>query len=549
MSEDLKINTRVRRLFHYIDDFERGNIQVPAFQRDHVWSSKDKIELFESIKLGYPIGSILFWRPDFKSNSEFLKFESDKIGSYFLPQRSQDYFYVLDGYQRLSTLLGCLVNSEKTNLRRDDLEWQKEFNLIYNLESDKFEFNRKTNLSELEIYKVPLYKFIDGKEFFEFQKQLLNLNLDSSIISDYIKKYENLSSKIIDYNIPSIDMIGGSIKEAIEIFSRVNSKGAKITDDWKVSALSFNKDKNFRLGTEIDNLIRDLSHYNFQSLRRELIFDCIKNSFGKAFFDQAKKSSDLEELATKPEFAEITRSTLFNIEKAVAFLFNECSVIDGKLLPYNIQLIFIADFFTKVDKPSNSHLLKLKHWFWITSYTNYFTSNLSKQRIDYYQFQRFIDNENESPLLIEQDINTLRVLEILPKINMGSVRAKSTALFMLNTIINSFHPKMNLIHGFKLYYLFDNIGEDRGVNAIENTIVLPDSPILREHFGINSKSKYLTNLLGNTFDCSPIFITKEMKSIYSNTNDKYEVLKLRRKEIIKKEENFIAQFNLDYLPF
>jgi uncharacterized protein with ParB-like and HNH nuclease domain len=336
MSDNLKINTRVRRLFHYIDDFENGNIRVPAFQRDLVWKTNDKLQLFESIKLGYPIGSILFWRPDFKSKEDFLKFEANKMGSYFLPERTQDYFYILDGYQRLSTLLGCLVNPEKTELKRDDREWLKEFNIIYNLETDKFEYNRKANFAELEIFKVPLFRFVDGKEFFEYQKVLLSSGLDESKINDYIKKYENFSSNIIDYNIPSIDMIGGNIKEAVDIFSRVNSRGSVIAPDWKVSALSFNNQRNFRLGTEIDDLLKDVKDFNFNNLKRETIFDCIKNSFGKVFFDQSKNNSDLEDLATRIEFVDVTRDTLKSIKKAIKFLFEECSVIDGKLLPYSI---------------------------------------------------------------------------------------------------------------------------------------------------------------------------------------------------------------------
>ena len=61
---NLQINTRVRRLFYYLEDFEKGLIRIPLFQRDSVWNDKKKLELFDSIKKGYPIGSVLFWRPE-----------------------------------------------------------------------------------------------------------------------------------------------------------------------------------------------------------------------------------------------------------------------------------------------------------------------------------------------------------------------------------------------------------------------------------------------------------------------------------------------------
>ena len=63
MSSTLKIYTRVRRLIHYIEDLENGLLQIPAFQRDFIWTTKHKLDLFDSLKCGYPIGSILFWQP------------------------------------------------------------------------------------------------------------------------------------------------------------------------------------------------------------------------------------------------------------------------------------------------------------------------------------------------------------------------------------------------------------------------------------------------------------------------------------------------------
>lgn len=550
MSDNLKINTRVRRLFHYIDDFENGNIRVPAFQRDLVWKTNDKLQLFESIKLGYPIGSILFWRPDFKSKEDFFKFEANKMGSYFLPERTQDYFYILDGYQRLSTLLGCLVNPEKTELKRDDREWLKEFNIIYNLETDKFEYNRKANFAELEIFKVPLFRFVDGKEFFEYQKVLLSSGLDESIISDYIKKYENFSSNIIDYNIPSIDMIGGNIKEAVDIFSRVNSRGSVIAPDWKVSALSFNNQRNFRLGTEIDNLLKDVKDFNFKNLKRETIFDCIKNSFGKVFFDQSKNNSDLEDLATRIEFVDVTRATLKSIKKAIKFLYEECSVIDGKLLPYSIQLVFITDFFSKVQTPTDKQLNHLKEWFWITSFTNYFTSNLSHQRMAYNQLQRFINNETEEPFYFDPPKNKWIVSKLLPKITMGSVRAKSTALFMLNHIQNEVSINLGTIKGFKTYRLFSEINDNLNVNVVENTILILESDNLKEELGIHPSTKELSYLLEDSRDNYKFFITQEMKDIYRRDKTmKKEILNLRRLEIEIQESKFVLKYGLDYLLF
>ena len=39
----------------------------------------------------------------------------------------------------------------------------------------------------------------------------------------FINRYKNFGSKISSYDIPAIELIGGSIKEAVNIFSRLNS--------------------------------------------------------------------------------------------------------------------------------------------------------------------------------------------------------------------------------------------------------------------------------------------------------------------------------------
>jgi uncharacterized protein with ParB-like and HNH nuclease domain len=58
MSSKLKIDTRVRSLKNYLEEFEQGAFQIPSFQRDFLWSQDDIKQLFDSIKNNYPIGSI-----------------------------------------------------------------------------------------------------------------------------------------------------------------------------------------------------------------------------------------------------------------------------------------------------------------------------------------------------------------------------------------------------------------------------------------------------------------------------------------------------------
>ncbi len=537
---ELQISTRVRRLFHYLSDFEKGVIRVPAFQRDFEWDNAKKIKLFESIKNGYPIGSILFWRPDFSKFDDFRNFETNVMGSYYLQKRAIDYFYILDGYQRLSTLFGSLINPNKTNLKRNDKVWVEKFNLIYDIQLDKI---KAINKIKYDIHEIPLFEFVDGDGYYDLQEQLFNLNYSKDTVELFIKRYRTFGRALSTYDMPAVEMYGGSIEEAIEIFTRLNSEGAKITDDWKLSALSFNKEENFRLGTEIDELIERLNIYNFEKIQRKIIFQCLTNSFGNPFFDQSSQGdiSKLKKLVDNPNFIPITRNTLKSIVITVEFLFQELSVLDSKFLPYNNQLIFITDFFNKIEKPSQKQLNRLKHWFWITTYSNYFTIyNLSKQRKAYEEFQKFIVNENHIPIYYDKPNITFETVEFPPKIEMGSVRSKALGLFMLQYQVLNLFLDINRVNGYKKYYLFNDV-ED--INVSENTVLIIDDG----RYSINKQNKDLSEWLSSEVDYSYFFITYEMKELFKEKQSKYEVLLKRKELIIAKEKEFVENLSIKYL--
>jgi hypothetical protein len=67
--------------------FEEGEVDIPEFQREFVWSNNQVRDLAESIYKGYPIGLLTF----FKVPSE-LKYRQER-------------YWVLDGQQRLLSLV------------------------------------------------------------------------------------------------------------------------------------------------------------------------------------------------------------------------------------------------------------------------------------------------------------------------------------------------------------------------------------------------------------------------------------------------------------
>src|SRR5687768_7900670 len=84
----------------FIDDLltqvESGRLRVPRFQRPYQWRPKQMTFLFDSIRQGYPIGSLLMWETDQPVAA------LGKIGPLVAPEAPEGLAtYVLDGHQRL----------------------------------------------------------------------------------------------------------------------------------------------------------------------------------------------------------------------------------------------------------------------------------------------------------------------------------------------------------------------------------------------------------------------------------------------------------------
>ncbi|MET7035066.1 DUF262 domain-containing protein [Elizabethkingia miricola] len=535
MKSALKIDTRVRSLRSYLEEFEKGAFQVPSFQRDFLWETEDIKQLFDSIKNRYPIGSIQFWQP--VQDGEVWLDENAKIGPYIItkPSREPKPIFILDGLQRLSSLFGCLINPEKYNKERlmfDEKTYSDKFRIFYDLEEESFEFiqrNRKP-----KHYQVPLYILISTSDFRKFARENLEKIEDETKIELYLDRADEISKIITEYEIASVDINSATVEEAVEIFWRVNKKGIVISKDWIVNALT--NDGHFKLKDEMDTLIGKLRHYNFQEVNRDLLFNCIQSSFGKLSFDVDVVSLIKED---RKGFIQITKNTMISIEKAVKFLFEELHVLHPKLLPSNWQLIFIVEFFNILENPSNELLAELKNWFWITIYSNYFTlvaSNPSKRQKAFIQFKNYF-NGSEVKLLYNEDPNIKLISPKYKFTNFGSVRFCANVLFQIKDYIIDTE---NCV-GFESIKLFKSQKE-----TLENIIYIPIQEKNKDNIKF-LKSEDLSFMLNkeNNGKYHKFFITDEMREIYLQGNVK-EVLKLRLKTILEKEQKFIEQFGMEY---
>lgn len=552
MSSLISLQPRNNNFEIYLQEINAGIIQIPEFQRDFIWDLENVMNLLRSIKKNYPIGSFLLWKPE-------TRFEIAKqVGPYFIRKEMIDTFgklnckYVLDGYQRMSSLFGALTNPKNIhNFTIDRPLYNSTFNIFYNLKEQEFE-NYKGRDIERESFIVPVYTLLDFEEFLTVSQKIQN-EYSPGESNTYTNRLKKIVTTFERYQMPVIEIAGGSLEEAIDIFTLLNKEGKPITPDWILSAKTYTS--NFRLGDKIDQIIEKLEIYNFTDKRprevavRELVFRSIQSSFGDLYLDN--KKTDIITLSKKDDFQAQVEITIKSIEIAVKFLFEELLIVDNKLLPANMQFIFLVEFFHYNKSLSKDKLEQLKKWFWITSYSNYFTIySPSKRKEAFKVFQEFSRGTSDQIIYKDKPNNSFFVPELPRKINLGAVRSKTHMLFMLNYSNDFNQVNVDEVDGYKIIKLFSNVeskiidkhGESSNIivclNQVENNIF---------HEG-GKKHKDLSFLLDYKYSGQylNLFISDEMRDAYL-MDDIEMVLKLRQNLIFKAENDFTDTLDVKYL--
>lgn len=129
----------------------QGQMFLPEIQRNFVWKEEQIENLFDSIIMGYPIGTLLFWRTTKKAIAqnnfvlyEFIKdyhqrdcFENKKAPEKLITD-FEKYYIVLDGQQRLSSLYIALQGSIAFKIKKKWWNTNEAFpkkKLYFNLDS------------------------------------------------------------------------------------------------------------------------------------------------------------------------------------------------------------------------------------------------------------------------------------------------------------------------------------------------------------------------------------------------------------------------------
>ena len=360
-----------------LNDVDEGRVRIPRFQRPYVWTSQMMRELFESVISGYPIGSLLFWTP------RELKIDTMKLmGPLPIPEPKPGLpiSLVLDGHQRLATLYGVLRLPEsflqnENEATAEELGWF----IGYDLRTQETrQMRRPDDFNSTTI--LPFRSVLKTTDFVRFARNIdSDQNLSEQEKATYLDRADAIQRSIRDYRIALTSMRDGGIDDAVQIFSRINRSGRRMSIDQMAVALTYKE--GFNLEDALDRILMRLSEFGFGDVSRTIILQTLLYGTGQNF--------------TKPKFEELRsqkiQAKLQNSEEAVAaalanageFLNTSVGLKTGKLLPYALQLLCLAVFFQKsgmgAQSLASATTAQLQRWFWATSFSGWFASANSSE--------------------------------------------------------------------------------------------------------------------------------------------------------------------------
>lgn len=205
-----------------LDKIDENQLFVPAFQREYVWKRDDAKQLIDSLIKEYPTGTMLTWEtanpPEMKGPHKY----DTKQGAVKL---------LLDGQQRVTTLY-MLIRGEIPPYYTAPEIMNDTRGLYVNVETMELSYYMKTKMENNPAWQNITDVFKGKVSAFDLQAKYALV--EKTLTMDELKKFNdniNTITRIKERDFPEQTIpIRASIREAIDIFYKVNASGVALTE-------------------------------------------------------------------------------------------------------------------------------------------------------------------------------------------------------------------------------------------------------------------------------------------------------------------------------
>ena len=205
-----------------LEKIDENQLFIPAFQREYVWKRDDAKQLIDSLIKEYPTGTMLTWEtanpPELKGPHKY----NEKQGAVRL---------LLDGQQRITTLY-MLINGEIPPYYTAPEIMNDIQGLYVNVDTLELSYYMKTRMEKNPSWQNITDVFKNKVSAFDLQAQYAQAGKNLSM--DELKKLNdniNVITRIREREFPEQTIpVKACIREAIDIFYKVNASGVALTE-------------------------------------------------------------------------------------------------------------------------------------------------------------------------------------------------------------------------------------------------------------------------------------------------------------------------------
>lgn len=245
-----------RSISSLIGDIERGAIALPELQRPFVWEDTKVRDLLDSLFVGFPVGTLVFWYTSTEQDARALGSDNPGLKATTL---------VIDGQQRLTSLYAVMKGVDVVG--KDGT--QRRINIAFRPRDGRFEVADAAIRNDPEFIPdvTDLWRGVRSKP--QMRRDLLNALRDkghavSEEYEDAVDRNIDRAHGINEYRFPTVDIRKTAAHEeatteedVAEIFVRINNQGTRLGQaDFVLTLLSVFHGK---LRDQIETRAREMS--------------------------------------------------------------------------------------------------------------------------------------------------------------------------------------------------------------------------------------------------------------------------------------------------
>lgn len=338
-----------RKYHDLINDIEKGVIKIPKFQREFVWPIEKTAALLDSIVKGYPIGTFILWKTDYRMG------DVKDIGNIALPPTPADrqVEYVLDGQQRMTSLFAAYkgVTFSRVGQRK-----VTDFSKIYvNLDLALADDDQ---VVITELIDAP-HKCVPLGDILSFGYKTGMRLEQAGFTEEEMTHAGELKEAFTTYDFSLVTLTREDINSAIEVFTRINTGGSVLTLFEIMVAKTYDAARGFDMQVKWEKLEAELDEVGYDGVSPSTILQLL----ALALAGEAKRTTILR--LEKNDVIDAWPRAVEAIKSAVDHLRSSYRIPVSALLPYDSLLVpFAYWFYRKGHEPEDEAHLLMREFFW-----------------------------------------------------------------------------------------------------------------------------------------------------------------------------------------